>query len=666
MRVTLCLGVAAAHAASVNPIEKVLELLGGMRSKIIAQGEEEQKSYEEFSHWCRQTAKGLQREVADSQEEKSQLEATIQKAKANINSLTEQIGELAAGQQSASKELTEATQVRAKEAADYSQVAAELSASIDELSMAISELERMMAATASPSLVQTPSIKKLVSGLKSIVGATIVDANDRAKLDAFLQSGADEMQAPEAAAYTDHSGGIDEVLQNLLNKAEAQKADADRAEMQAKHDFMGLKASLTASIETQADEQEKAKKELASNEQTLAGATADLSGAVKELNEDTQSLNDAHDECEERAHDWDVSMQSRAHEIEALDTAVKVLQEKTGGAQKQAYSFLLQLQASSKSDQFSDVVQELMKLGKAMQDRHIALLAMRVRSAASGTADPFAKVKGLIEDMIANLEKQAAEEASAKAFCDSETSKSKAKKDEHESTISTLSAKIDFANSRIAKLKEQIATLTEELRDIANEQSEATTIRQTEKETFKTAEADYQGGLEGVQTALKVLREYYGQSFAQVEQPATSSHSKGDASSIIGMLEVAESDFGKLLAEARDAEESAAGEFEQSSEDNKIATQTKKQDVEYKNKEILELQHALSEHGNDREGEQEELDSVLEYLSKLNDQCVAKPEPYEERKRRREQEIEGLKNALEILEGQAIGFLSVARKTTRA
>jgi chromosome segregation ATPase len=359
-------------------------------------------------------------------------------------------------------------------------------------------------------------------------------------------------------------------------------------------------------------------------------------------------------------------MQSRAHEIGALDTAVKVLQEKTGGAQKQAYSFLLQLQVSSKSDQISDVVQELMKLGKAMQDRHIALLAMRVRSAASGTADPFAKVKGLIEDMIADLEKQAAEEASAKAFCDSETSKSKAKKDEHESTISTLSSKIDFANSRIAKLKEQIATLTEELRDIANEQSEATAIRQTEKETFKTAEADYQGGLEGVQMALKVLRDYYGQSFAQVDQPATPSHSKGDASSIIGMLEVAESDFGKLLAEARDVEESSAGEYEQSSEDNKIATQTKKQDVEYKNKEILELQHALSEHGNDREGEQEELDSVLEYLSKLNDQCVAKPEPYEERKRRREQEIEGLKNALDILEGQAIGFLSVARKTTRA
>ena len=39
----------------------------------------------------------------------------------------------------------------------------------------------------------------------------------------------------------------------------------------------------------------------------------------------------------------------------------------------------------------------------------------------------------------------------------------------------------------------------------------------------------------------------------------------------------------------------------------------------------------------------------MEYWEKLQPQCVAKPEPYEERKKRREKEIAGLKEALEIV-----------------
>ena len=46
---------------------------------------------------------------------------------------------------------------------------------------------------------------------------------------------------------------------------------------------------------------------------------------------------------------------------------------------------------------------------------------------SAAKSDTFGKIKGLIESMIDRLEKEAAEEADAKAFCDTETSKSKAK-----------------------------------------------------------------------------------------------------------------------------------------------------------------------------------------------------------------------------------------------
>merc|ERR1719316_1786045 len=80
----------------------------------------------------------------------------------------------------------------------------------------------------------------------------------------------------------------------------------------------------------------------------------------------------------------------------------------------------------------------------------------------------------------------------------------------------------------------------------------------------------------------------------------------------------------------------------------------KTKDVEYKTKEFKGLDKSIAEAKSDREAEQAELDAVNEYLGKLDDICIAKAEPYEETKARREAEIAGLKEALEILEGEAV------------
>jgi len=242
----------------------------------------------------------------------------------------------------------------------------------------------------------------------------------------------------------------------------------------------------------------------------------------------------------------------------------------------------------------------------------------------------------------------------------------KAKKDELETEIEELTTKIDQMSSDAAKLKEEVAILSKELKELASSQAEMDKLRLEEKEAFDANSAEMEKGLEGIKLALKVLREYYAKEAGLLQVAAKEEKQDGAAGGIIAMLEVVESDFSKGLAEMISAEESAVAEYEKVTKENAIAKTTKTQDVKYKSKEAKGLDKAVAEHSTDREGLQTELDAVLEYYAKIKDECIAKPEPYEERKKRREAEIAGLKEALAILDGEAVLLQqSSSRKQTR-
>merc|ERR1711881_242426 len=98
--------------------------------------------------------------------------------------------------------------------------------------------------------------------------------------------------------------------------------------------------------------------------------------------------------------------------------------------------------------------------------------------------------------------------------------------------------------------------------------------------------------------------------------------------------------------------------------ENKMAKTAKGQDVKYKTKEAASLAKSSAEATSDRKGVQSELDAVLEYLAKLEDRCVAKAQSYEDRVAARQAEIDGLKEAMQVLEGEA-SLLQEGRRSLR-
>merc|ERR1719213_1520740 len=78
----------------------------------------------------------------------------------------------------------------------------------------------------------------------------------------------------------------------------------------------------------------------------------------------------------------------------------------------------------------------------------------------------------------------ACEEADTKAFCDTETSKSKAKQADLTAKSDKSQVRIEKATAAIAELKTQIKTLQEQTAEMDAAQAEATSIRNKESEEF--------------------------------------------------------------------------------------------------------------------------------------------------------------------------------------
>merc|ERR1711920_799246 len=185
---------------------------------------------------------------------------------------------------------------------------------------------------------------------------------------------------------------------------------------------------------------------------------------------------------------------------------------------------------------------------------------------------------------------------------------------------------------------------------------------------YGVAKADLELGLSGVRKALSTLRDYYGGAASMIQsssdptafmqrvrQPAAPElHSKagGAGGSIIDILEVVESDFATNLAKEEAEEADAQSEYEKLSQENAVTKTIKDQDVRYSTQEAKSQDATVAEYSSDRETASAELTAVLDYYGKIKDRCIAKPEAYAERKRRREAEIAGLKEALSILEDE--------------
>jgi len=665
-------GPVAALKSKVSPVQKVIQLIDDMHAKVTKEAAEESKVFEEYAKFCDDEATAKEYAIKDSKEAIEELTATITDSKAIIESEDSKVGDLATKISDTESELSNAIAVRNKEHDEFVKTEKELLETTEELAGAQEAIKKSMsfiqARGGKMSAKDGEVLNAVVQSLGQIIEASFVTQKQKDHIAALLQSSADAQEDAEFGSGSMGEGGVNAILDTLKemeDKAEASLTEVRKGESEGQMNGAMLKQGLENEIKNMKKEKDESTSKSASTAAALAQAEKDIAVEKGGLAEDEKYLRDLKRDCQSRAGDFEVEAKDNQAELKALEAAKAILLKK--------FAAFVQVRARvAVRDDVSDNAKEralksIEQLGKRLHST--ALVALAYRAAA----DPFGKIRGMIEEMIAKLLQEAAEEATQKAFCDKEIGESKTAKADLEGKLDKVNARLEKSESATATLTEDVSKLSAEVAENDKAMAAATEVRQKEKADFMVVEKDLSESQEACAAAMEVLREYYeGASLVQVSATARArarsteaADAEGDGSGILGVLEVAESDFAKGLAEARTVEQQSQAEYDKMAQDSKMLKMTKEMEIKGKQSEIKSLGVTMTDLSSDKEGLTGELDAVLAYLDKLKPQCETKVPSYEEVKAAREAEIEGLKNALDILSGDAV-FLQTGRRLRRA
>jgi len=650
-----CPASALSAKARVSPVQKVIQLIDDMAAKVTKERDEAAKTFEEFAKYCDDEATAKDYAIKDSKEAIEEFTATITDSKATIETETAKVGDLATKISDTEKEVSTTSSVRAKERATFQATEKELLTTVEELSGAQTAIKKSMsfiqAQGGKMSAQDMETMNAVVQSLGLIVEASFVTPKQKDHIAALLQQHADAAEDAELGSRTKNVDAIMDTLADMEEKAEASLTEVRKGEAEAAQSHALLKQGLENEIKTAKQEKDESTSKVASTKGALAEAEGNLAAETKGLKEDTKYLSDLKRDCQSRAQEFEVETKDNNAELTALGKAKAILLKKFALVQTSSRARLTDGN-DAEDDAKARVLKSIEQLGRRLHKT--ALIALAYRAAS----DPFVKIRGMIEDMIAKLLQEAAEEATQKAFCDKEIGESKAAKNDKQGKLDKVNSRLEAAQSSTATLTDQVTTLSGEVAENDKAMKEATAIRQKEKADFMVVEKDLSESQEACAAATEVLREYYeGASLLQVRAKAGSQEvadAEGDGSGILGVLEVAESDFAKGLAEARTIEQQAQSQYDKMMQDGKMLKMTKEMEIKGKQSEMKSLKVTITDLSSDKEGLTGELDAILAYLDKLKPQCETKVPSYAERKAAREQEIEGLKSALEILEAPAL------------
>ncbi|CAD7930545.1 unnamed protein product [Amoebophrya sp. A25] len=645
------------EAAKNAAIDKVVEMLKEMESRGQKEKQEETVAFTAFSTWCSDTQAEKESDIKESERAIQQFQAQIVDAQERIAAATDAINEAVDTQEKMKENKKAMEKVRAEENTAYIAEHTDLSDSIYACDKAIEVLSSTPEKVEAASFVQ----QQMQTFQQSSVMQKSTKGKHWAAVESLVQT-LSEMKDPFVSASERQSDTVIKMVQDLQKDFEEEKQDLTKEENERQHHF-------EMNMQDATQKQEAAAKMEAAETENKSNAEADFGNASKELATEEQSLADDKKylaevtaDCKQKSSDYDARQKSRTEEMEAIAQAISIMsspeiQSGSGHLDSaQSLGSFLQLRAGNKdAGDSSDnkLTQFLRSRGASLHSKILMELA------ESAEADPFIKIRKMIQELINKLKEEEKAELTKKGMCDKEMKENKAAIEEFESKVAKESTKVEKLTSNVEQLTASAEKFTKEIAQLKTDMAEAKKNRATEKADNEKTITETTAASKATDQAMTVLQNYYSKvegAFVQVKvgekQPAfEGGEYKGmGGGGVLGLLEVIKSQMDQLVRETTTAESEAASshdkfmtEAETSKASKESSLNSTQEDLAQKKEDLINAKDALVEYKATLDNHLKEKREVIE------PKCIAKGMSFEEKQKKRQEEIDSLKEAMEIL-----------------
>jgi hypothetical protein len=638
------LPLAAAVDRRGATVDKVVELLTELKGKVQSDLRAETVLMEEYNTWCdheKQSSeseiKSLEATIATEQGKQATEKAKQEKAAADIVDFTGQI-------ESNNAKIKASKEKRVADHKAYNGVQISLVTDESSLRRAADVLKRIQSGKDIDNSFAQSGFDQLSAISRAL---TTIETSRSTELKSLIEA------APQAAisSYDKKSGVILKMVEKLRNEVAEELRKVEKEEIVSRQAHESEVQALTNFNTDLADDVASAKSDEAAATAAFGEAQKNEEQAQENLAAEKEYHANTQAECTDTRAVWAARQKSAADEMEAIQKAVTKLQ--TGVIVDTA---LVQVASRTRiSIDDADKRDQIVTLLRTLGRRFSSFGLLQAANAAS--EDPFGQVRELIQSMIVKLQQQAAAEKTAFEECDTQL---KTLKQEVKQTTHTVEKKADRIATLTARL-ETLAASTEtekaNIADLQEAQKEANAMRKEQNTNNLQTIQDNKDSAAAVAEAIKILNEFYAeQPKALLQQdpkrPAVPKfqEKKGDAgSTIIAILEVAQSDMEKLVADTTQAEADQVKAHNTFTLDTTNAIETKQAQIQMWGAETASKGTNKQKTQGEHDSKSDQLSNAKEQLSKWEQKCASNSMSYAERKQRRLAEIDGLKEALEIL-----------------